>query len=239
MSQVGDGLKSQNASWSFEGGVADHFDEHVSKSVPLYLEGHDLIANLSDFFIKNDSVCYEIGSSTGELSIKLAQHNQGKPDAQFIGIDSVEDMVRIAQSKKEKAGVSNVDFIVDDILQHTLQPADLIVSYYTVQFIRPSERQQLFDKIYKALNWGGAFILFEKVRANDARFQDYMTSLYNDFKVAQGYSAEEIFGKYQSLKGVLEPFSTQGNLDFLKRSGFVDYLTVMKYVCFEGFLAIK
>jgi tRNA (cmo5U34)-methyltransferase len=66
-----------------------------------------------------------------------------------------------------------------------------------------------------------------------------MTSLYNDFKLAQGYSAEEIFFKAQSLKGVLEPFSTQGNIDMLKRAGFVDIMTVMKYVTFEGFLAIK
>jgi tRNA (cmo5U34)-methyltransferase len=41
------------------------------------------------------------------------------------------------------------------------------------------------------------------------------------------------------LKGVLEPFSTQGNTDLLRRAGFVDLMTVMKYVCFEGYLAIK
>jgi len=49
----------------------------------------------------------------------------------------------------------------------------------------------------------------------------------------------EILHKQRSLKGVLEPFSTQGNLDLLKRAGFVDIMTVMKWVCFEGFLAIK
>ncbi|MEK7298654.1 MAG: methyltransferase, partial [Candidatus Margulisiibacteriota bacterium] len=43
----------------------------------------------------------------------------------------------------------------------------------------------------------------------------------------------------EQLKGVLEPFSTQGNLDLLKRAGFVDVTSVMKYICFEGFLAIK
>ena len=38
---------------------------------------------------------------------------------------------------------------------------------------------------------------------------------------------------------VLEPFSTQGNLDLLHRAGFVDIIAVCKYLCFEGFLAIK
>jgi tRNA (cmo5U34)-methyltransferase len=37
----------------------------------------------------------------------------------------------------------------------------------------------------------------------------------------------------------MEPFSSQGNIDMLKRAGFVDIVTVQKYVCFEGFLAIK
>ena len=45
--------------------------------------------------------------------------------------------------------------------------------------------------------------------------------------------------KTRSLKGILEPFSTQGNLDLLSRAGFVDVMTVQKYLCFEGFLAIK
>ena len=45
--------------------------------------------------------------------------------------------------------------------------------------------------------------------------------------------------KTRSLKGVMEPFSTQGNIDLLKRSGFKDINTIQKYICFEGFLAIK
>jgi tRNA (cmo5U34)-methyltransferase len=239
MSGVGDGLKAGNANWSFKGDVALSFDEHVSKSVPLYEVGHQLVCNLSDFFLKHDSICYEIGCSTGELTLKLAKHNVSKPVARFIGIDLEEDMVKVARQKKESANLANVEFMVDDVLQADFQRPDIIVAYYTVQFIRPSERQRLIDKVFASLNWGGAFILFEKVRANDARFQDITTSLYNDFKLSQGYTPEEIFMKARSLKGVLEPFSTQGNLDMLKRAGFVDIISVMKYVCFEGFLAIK
>jgi len=237
--KVGDGLAAGNASWNFKGEVAKGFDAHVSKSVPLYYEGHHLIANLSDFFINNDSVCYEIGCSTGELTITLAKHNESKIGARFIGIDVETDMIKLAEQKEAQAKIENVNFEVADTIQYEFERADLIVAYYTVQFIKPSQRQLLIDSIYKKLNWGGAFILFEKVRANDARFQDIMTSLYNDYKLIQGYSPEEIFAKSVSLKGVLEPFSTQGNVDMMKRAGFVDIISVMKYVSFEGFLAIK
>lgn len=239
MVKVGDGLAAGNANWNFKGEVARGFDAHVSKSVPLYYEGHQLIANLSDFFVKNDSVCYEIGCSTGELTLTVAKHNKTKSGACFVGIDVEPDMVQLAVEKKAQAKIENVEFHVEDALQFEFESADLIVAYYTVQFVKPSQRQLLIDRIYAKLNWGGAFILFEKVRANDARFQDIMTSLYNDYKLAQGYSPEEIFAKSVSLKGVLEPFSTQGNIDLLKRAGFVDITSIMKYVCFEGFLAIK
>ena len=81
--------------------------------------------------------------------------------------------------------------------------------------------------------------MFEKVRGPDARFQDILSSLYVDYKRDQGYSADEILAKTRSLKGVLEPFSTAGNIDLLSRAGFKDITTVFKYISFEGFFCIK
>lgn len=237
MKNVGNGLKAERANWNFSGDVALNFDAHVSKSVPLYEQGHALTCELSDFFMKPDSLCYEIGSSSGTLTRKLAEHNSAKPQTRFIGIDIEADMVAIANERNTDK--NRISFVVEDVLQMELQPSDLIVAYYTVQFVRPSERQRLIDKLYASLNWGGALIMFEKVRGPDGRFQDMLTRLYDDYKLAQGYTPEEIMSKARSLKGVLEPFSTQGNIDMLKRAGFSDIITIMKYICFEGFVAIK
>lgn len=236
---VGDGLVIENSNWKFRGDVVDKFDVHVAKSVPFYNEGHDLIAKLSDYFVKDDSVCYDLGSSTGSLTATLATRNQHREGARFIGLDSEEDMVSRAREKIKTTELNNIEFVVDDIVGAELEPCDLVTSYYTIQFVRTSVRQGLIQKIYDSLHWGGAFIYFEKVRANDARFQDIMSGLYVDYKLDQGYSADEVIGKQRSLKGVLEPFSTQGNIDLLKRAGFVDVISVFKYACFEGFLAIK
>ena len=38
---------------------------------------------------------------------------------------------------------------------------------------------------------------------------------------------------------VMEPFSEKGNIDMLKRSGFVDISGVFQYLCFRGYLCIK
>ena len=237
MVSVGDTIESGNARWSFGGNVCDIFDQHVRKSVPLYDLGHSLICQLSDFFIYENAVCYELGCSTGELLIQLASRNADKAGARFIGIDIEANMIQKADDKSRD--LTNIQFVSDDVLHHEYEKADMIVAYYTIQFIRPAKRQTLFDLIYRSLNWGGAFLLFEKVRGPDARFQDIISTMYSDYKIEQGYSESEIVNKTRSLKGILEPFSSQGNLDLLSRAGFKDYMTIMKSMCFEGFFAIK
>lgn len=236
VNKVGDGLKAKNSNWTFKGSVVKNFDSHISRSIPFYKQGQELITQVSDFFIKEDSICYELGCSTGTLTNMLAKRHISKKKAKFIGIDIEKDMIKRANKKK---GSSNVKFICKNVLSHKLNKADLIVSYYTAQFIRPSDRQVFFKKIFSSLRWGGVFILFEKVRARDARFQDITSNLYNEFKLVNGYSPVEIFNKTRSLKGILEPFSTRGNCDLLNRAGFKDYMTIFKYICFSGFIAIK
>lgn len=234
---VGDGIQGVNSQWSFGGAVPQNFTEHVRRSVPLYDEGHALICCISDYFVQPKSLVYDLGTSTGQLLGRLASRHDSKPGVTFVGIDQEEGM--IAQARKNVSHYSNVRLEVGNINLFHYEACDLIVSCYTIQFVPPRIRQDLINKIYNSLNWGGAFLLFEKIRAPDARFQDLCTGIYTDFKLENGFCAEEIVNKTRSLKGVLEPFSTEGNLDLMRRAGFVDIMTVMKYVPFEGFLAIK
>jgi tRNA (cmo5U34)-methyltransferase len=233
---TGDGIHATRAGWTFGGEIPQHFDRHVARSVPNYEVGHRLIGQVSDFFVKRDSVAYEIGISTGALLRQLAKrHSHG---TRWIGIDVERAMIEHARSVHGQTP-ANIEYLHADACEVDYEACDFMVSYYTVQFIAPRHRQNLIDLIYKSLNWGGAFLLFEKVRAPDARFQDIMSALYVDYKLENGYTPEEVLGKASSLKGVLEPFSTRGNLDMLHRAGFVDVMTIYKHLCFEGFLAIK
>ncbi|ANT61241.1 methyltransferase [Salipiger sp. CCB-MM3] len=236
-SGVGNQILARNGAWSFGDKTPETFVDHIRQSVPLYEDGHQLVCELSSFFCHNSSTCYEIGVSTGELLRKLALHNSAKPKINWVGLDVEDSMVRKARNHCDD--VPNIQILREDARDYEFEKADLIVSYYTMQFIPPRHRQALFDKIYESLNWGGAFICFEKTRGPDARFQDILSSLYTDFKLRNGFNCDEIIAKSRSLKGVLEPFSTQGNIDLMRRAGFEDLMTIQKYICFEGFLAIK
>ncbi len=236
MTKVGDIIEADNAGWHFGGAASRHFDQHARRSIPHYETCHELTLALSDFFVGDGSVIYDLGCATGTLLTGLAARHLAK-QPRLLGLDVEADMVAIARERN--AAQPLIEILQADLTDYELERCDLIVACYTVQFVPPRARQQVFDRLYAALNWGGALILFEKVRAPDARFQDIMSTLYHDYKLTQGYSGDEILAKARALKGVLEPFSREGNLGLMQRAGFVDIMTVFKYVCFEGFLAIK
>ena len=81
--------------------------------------------------------------------------------------------------------------------------------------------------------------MFEKVRGNDARFDNIINSLYMDFKEDNEINSNDIISKSKSLRGILEPFSDKGNLGLLKRAGFSDIQPILQLLCFKGYLCIK
>jgi tRNA (cmo5U34)-methyltransferase len=238
MKKVGDNIKSSVGGFNFSGKVHKTFDKHVKKSVPFYEVGHDLICKLSSFFLVNKSVVYDLGCSTGKLTRNLYEYNKDI-QIKIFGIDAEPEMIKHSLKSLNQKTKKFISYRKSELTNLKLKKSDLIISYYTIQFIKPKFRQKIFDKIYESLNFGGAFILFEKIRGSDARFQDIFTQIYHEFKVDQGFSKDEIYNKSTSIRGVLEPFTSKANVDYMKRAGFKDIISIIKYCNFEGFLAIK
>tara|TARA_A100000164_G_C21908525_1_gene774381 strand:+ start:194 stop:919 length:726 start_codon:yes stop_codon:yes gene_type:complete len=231
----GDNIKTTSAGWTFGENVPKNFTSHVSKSVPLYDLGQELILEYSEFFVSPNETVYDVGCSTGVLTAKLADKYKDK-NVTIVGIDIEHNMIN--QAKKEN-NRKNIKYTKTDVIKNKFKKTNLIACYYTIQFTPPKIRQEIFNKLYESLNWGGALLMFEKVRAPDARFQDYSVQIYNEYKLKSGYDEINIVNKSRSLKRVLEPFSSEANYELMRRSGFKDIMTIQKYVCFEGFLAIK
>ena len=235
---AGDKINTNISSWNFGGDTANSFDDHISKSVPGYDFGQSLIASYADFFINlTPKTIYDLGCSTGSLLEKIESRHFQK-DIQYYGLDIIPEMIDVAKKRNYRKPES-LNFECKDLLNVELKEASIITSYYTLQFILPSVRQELVNKIYNSLTWGGAFFVFEKTRGFDARFQDMNTHVYNEYKINQGYKPEEIFSKSRSLTGVLEPFSDRGNKDMFERAGFKDIEYIFTNICFKGWICIK
>ena len=232
---VGDGIHLAGQSWNFDE-AAGSFDRHVIRSVPQLEEQREYVARLARFFLHRNARAYELGVSTGRLAEAVLRHSADRR-LSYVGIDISDEMVRRAQ---ENLG-SDPRFSAEaaDILSYRFEPASLVLSYYTLQFVPVARREELLRKIYSALTDGGALLLYEKTLASHPLVQDLLGQLYVDFKLGHGFSSDEIFNKAKSLQGVADPRSSDWNKALLRRCGFAIVESIFRNHCFEGFLAIK
>lgn len=233
---VGDDIVATNTRWSFAGETPSHFDSHVNKSVPLYLHGHELISKTVEFFSRPGGLIIDVGCSTGTLLAAVARKPTSK-DCTLVGIDIEADMVRAA--RRTCADLDNVTVHQGDALTANYADANAVIMYYTLQFSPPHQRAEVLRRIHDGLVEGGALILFEKVLSPDARLQDIVGQLYQEFKFDNGFDTDEIYNKARSLRSVMAPQPSEHTHALLREVGFTSIATIQKYLLFEGILAIK
>ncbi|MFC7619268.1 methyltransferase domain-containing protein [Microlunatus sp. GCM10028923] len=234
---VGDGILADTGSWTFAGEVSKVFVDHVRHSVPLYEQAHIMACDLSSCFVGPTGLGYELGSSTGQLLRQLATHTEGNAAARWIGIDREPSMT--AAAVQHCAGLDNVACIQADITEYPFDTCDFVAAHLTMQFLPIDTRARVTRRVCDALRPGGAFFLCDKVLAPDARLEDLITTLHYRWKRRSGLSPEEILNKKESLLGVLQPITTDDNLAMLRQAGFTSIVSVVKNLCFEGFIAVK
>lgn len=226
-------MELNRSGWEFDDKVAPQFDEHVLNSVPQYDEIHSMVANMSEWFLEDDTKMYDIGTSTGKV-LKNVYHNTNK-SIEYIGIDNSEDMInQIENEYKEK-----FNFVVSDVQDVNINNASYITSVLTLQFIPEKDRQNVIDNIYDGLNKGGAFILVEKVLGNSPLINNMWEGLYHDMKMNNGLSKEHVIDKQRSIRGVMKPLTLDENKSMLNKAGFKEHEEFFKWGNFVGFIAIK
>src|SRR3954464_14481157 len=231
MAAVGDGISSEPGAWSFSGSTAASFDRHAVRSIPFYAAGHDLVAGIADVLLGPGTVVYDLGCSTGTL-VELLDRRVRDRGVRIVGVDREGDMLDQARVRCD----ASATFIESDVAALTLQPCDLVIAYYTLQFLARDERADLVRRISDALRPGGAFVCFDKVFAADARSQDLATAVYHDWKRVQGFDDAEIANKDRSLRGILRPLTSAEEVAMLRRGGFDDVQTIFRWMGWEGFL---
>ena len=222
--------------FEFDEEVAAVFDDMLQRSVPFYGESQ----KITEFFalkqLHNGGIMYDLGCSTATLLLNIRRKLQS--DATLIGLDNSEAMLEQARRKCEAYG-ADVEVENADILEYDYKQADVFVSNYTLQFIRPLVREELVKKISNSLNKDGIFIFSEKVISHHSKLNKDLIECYYDFKKTQGYSEYEIMQKREALENVLVPYSEDENIKMALNCGFSHCEVVFRWANFATFIAIK
>jgi len=222
--------------FEFDEEVAAVFDDMLGRSVPFYKESQDITAFFVHKNLSEKGIVYDLGCSTASLLLKIHRGLQVK--ARLVGLDNSHAMLEQARRKCE-AYKTNIEVEYADILEYDYKNADVFVSNYTLQFIRPLVREELVKKIATSLKKEGIFIFSEKVISHHAKLNKDLIECYYDFKKEQGYSEYEIMQKREALENVLVPYSEEENIQMAKNAGFSHCEVVFRWANFATFIAIK
>ncbi|MDQ1263184.1 MAG: tRNA (cmo5U34)-methyltransferase [Campylobacterota bacterium] len=222
--------------FEFDEEVAAVFDDMLERSVPFYKESQKLTLFFALKQLQDGGVVYDLGCSTATLLIALSK--KIKKSATLIGLDNSEAMLERARKKCEAFGVE-IELKNADILEYDYSQADLFISNYTLQFVRPLIREELVKKVASSLKKDGIFIFSEKVISHHSKLNKELIECYYDFKKEQGYSEYEIVQKREALENVLVPYSEEENIKMAKNCGFSHCEVVFRWANFATFIALK
>ena len=229
--QVGD--------FEFDARVVEVFQDMVARSVPGYASILSLIEQLTERFVRPGSNVYDLGCSLGACARLIRQ--RAPQDCVIHAIDNAPAM--ISQLRKLLAADSSPGCRVlvqeADLRDVRIDRASFVVLNLTLQFISPTERSAVLQRIGNGMLPGGALVLSEKVCFDDPQQQALMTELHHDFKRAHGYTDLEIAQKRTAIENRLIPESLECHRLRLRQAGFDLVAPWFQCFSFVSILAVK
>jgi len=229
--------------FAFDERVVKVFDDMVSRSVPYYNEIQRIQTELIlDFLQEESAVVCDLGCSTG-TTIDLIIKDQNCPDSvKFVGYDNSDPMLDKARNKlADGFKKGRIELINADLSALPKLPScNVVLMNWTLQFVRPIDRENLLRNVYSSLKPGGALFLSEKILGSSSQLNRLYIEHYLQYKRAQGgYSDEENQRKREALENVLVPYRLDENYKLLNRCGFEQVDSYFRWLNFACLIAIK
>jgi tRNA (cmo5U34)-methyltransferase len=232
-------VKTIPEDFTFSERVVEVFDDMLERSVPFYREVIRATAHLLDGSLDPEDYVVDLGCATGTALLELTRllADEG---LRFIGVDNSQPMLEKARLKSELFSKQDrITFIEEDITRLHRPGTGAFILNYTLQFIRPLQREDFLHRLHGDLRPGGLLILSEKTISTDSRLNREFIDIYHQFKRERGYSELEIAKKREALENVLIPFSIEENKALLQRAGFSAVETFFQWFNFASLVAVK
>ena len=225
--------------FQFDQQVAQVFPDMIKRSVPGYSNIITAIGMLAKRFAQPDSNLYDLGCSLGAATIEM-RRNVTTSNCQIIAVDNSQAMIErcLLQVNAFKSD-TKVNVICSDLQNINISNASVVILNFTLQFIKPEERQSIISKIYDGLRDGGILVVSEKLRFENDIIQELLTDLHHDFKRANGYSELEISQKRNAIEHVMLTDTFATHQTRFKNAGFNTSELWFQCFNFSSMIAIK
>ena len=191
------------SSWTFETKeIAETFDSHVREQLPWYDMVTDAVCYIARNYLTEGGVVVDVGASTGNMIDKLMPLVEERW-ADVVAIEKSQSMCNILQKKYKKN-----DYVVienNDVINHELPNADVLIVFLTMMFIPIRKRKALMNALRASCKQGGVIVVVDKVCDHQGYFATVLKRLTMQFKLQQGAKPEDVLNKEMSLAGVQIP----------------------------------
>lgn len=229
---------NKNGPWEFDQEVTDVFDDMLSRSIPDYRGMREVVTDVAVKFARPGTEIIDLGCSRGGALAAIAER---KPEnVRFIGIERSASMAAAAREDLARLDI-DVEILELDLRSEfpEVTSCSAILSVLTLQFIPVEYRQRVLGKVFAALEPGGCFVLVEKVLSESLEAGKLMTEIYEEKKLAAGYSMEQVNSKKRSLEGVLVPVTARWNAELMAGAGFSSVECIWRNLQFACWVAVK
>ncbi|QWV93396.1 carboxy-S-adenosyl-L-methionine synthase CmoA [Geomonas oryzisoli] len=226
--------------FKFDERVVAVFPDMIQRSVPGYGMIISNIGILAGKYAQAGSHCYDLGCSLGAATLAMRQRIS-QPDCDIIAVDNSPAMIERGREllARDAGSAVPVTMICADLQDVTVENASVVVLNFTLQFIPPTQRQALIQRIHTGLRPGGILILSEKIAFSEPKRQHFHVELHHDFKRANGYSDLEISQKRSALENVMIPETLACHHKRLQAAGFSSSEVWFQCFNFASLVAMK
>lgn len=187
------------ANWTFKDtSVARGFDAHVREQLPWYDLLTHAVQHIGRHYIPENGVVYDIGASTGNISLALADTIKAR-NASIYSIEESEQMVKQWSGHGQIIHASALDYAFDE--------HDLSVLFLVLMFMPLQRRKAFVEQVYSKLRKGGAMVVVDKLQGRGGYFDVIQRRLTMAWKVRSGIDPQLILDKELSLSGVQRPIT--------------------------------
>lgn len=239
---------TQYNKFEFDDEVAVIFNNMAVRSIPLYLQAHELHAHIAHTHIKGlfslwnqkRATILDVGTSVGGFLHAVCNQfqidpNTGSDEIRYIGTDISPPM--LAEFSRHYPWAESICCAADGAGQKD-NSVDVVCIMYVLQFVPAAQRDGVLRALYNSMKDNAIIFLGQKEEPFNA-IRPSLSYEYIQWRKGNGYTEAEIAAKTKALELVMWPETLADTKHRLERVGFRFIHETTRWLQFSTLMARK